>query len=127
MDPIIRKKKVEGGWITAWEGYLTIQYVSLWKERFSQLTIEPGSNFSLDLNKIQRIDTAGIQFLIFLKHHCIKNQIHLHLLNHPLPILKVFDVLGLVGFFGDRIKVNKELSAELAFAYGTKKETIGSF
>jgi anti-anti-sigma regulatory factor len=126
MDPRIKKKEVSGGYLTAWEGYLTIQYVRLWKDKFSELAVKPGSKLLMDLSRIQRIDTAGIQFLIFLKKYAAANQIELQLQNHSLPILKVMDVLGLVGFFGDRIKVNKEATGDLEFAYGTKKETYGS-
>jgi anti-anti-sigma regulatory factor len=122
MDPKIRKKDTLGGCLTAWEGYLTIPYISVWKEKLSKLTLPKGTKLSIDLSKIQRIDTAGIQFLIFTKTYCLENHIHLTLQNHSLPILKIYDVLGLVGFFGDKIKLNKELSSELEFSYGTKKE-----
>jgi anti-anti-sigma factor len=122
MDPQIKKKEVPGGYLTAWEGYLTIQYAKVWKDKLMKYDFKKGSKLSVDLSKIQRVDTAGVQFLIFVKKFCLENQIHLTLLNHSLPILKVFDVLGLVGYFGDKIKVNKEISKELEFSYGIKKE-----
>jgi anti-anti-sigma factor len=126
MDPIIRKKQVPGGVATAWEGYLTIQHVSAWKEVFLKESYPMGSKLSIDLSKIQRIDTAGAQLLVFIKKYCAKNQIQLNFLNHSTAILKVFDVLGLIGFFGDKIKVNKQLTNEFDFSYGTKREVDGS-
>lgn len=127
MEPIIRKKEIPGGKQSAWEGYLTIQYVSMWKEKLLGLNLTPGSKFLVDLSRIQRIDTAGIQFLIYTKMFCDEKQIHLSILNHSIPVLKVYDVLGLVSFFGDKIKVSKEQASDFEFSYGTRKEPNGSF
>ncbi|MDZ4727121.1 MAG: STAS domain-containing protein [Leptospira sp.] len=122
MEPIIKIKETNEEYFSAWEGYLTIQYISIWKEKFLNLTIKTGSKLSVDLHKIQRIDTAGVQLLVYIKKHCLQNHIHLTLNNHSLPVIKVFDVLGMIGFFGDKIKISKEFSNELELSYGTKKE-----
>ncbi|TGL57333.1 STAS domain-containing protein [Leptospira ognonensis] len=127
MEPIIRQKEIPGGKLTAWEGYLTIQYVSMWRDKLIGLNLSPGSKYSIDLSRIQRIDTAGIQFLIFTKMFCDEKHIHLTILNHSIAVLKMYDVLGLVSFFGDKIKVSKEQAGEFEFAYGTRKEPNGSF
>ncbi|BDA79011.1 hypothetical protein LPTSP3_g19410 [Leptospira kobayashii] len=121
MDPVLKFREVESGIESAWEGYLTIPYVSQWKEKLIQIKTKPGSSWNVDLSGIQRIDTAGIQFLLFLKKYSSDKNFELKLHNHSLPVLKIFDLLGLVNHFGDKVKIKKEYANELTFAYGTKK------
>ncbi|WP_411822789.1 lipid asymmetry maintenance protein MlaB [Leptospira sp. 'Mane'] len=121
MDPVLNFKEVESGIESAWEGYLTIPYVSEWKQKLLQIKTKPGSLWNIDLSSIQRIDTAGIQFLLFLKKYASDKNFQLKLNNHSLPVLKSIDLLGLVNHFGDKIKIKKEYASELTFAYGTKK------
>ncbi len=126
MEPIFKIRDTSEGRMTAWEGYLTIQYVSKWKEKLISLSVTPGNRITIDLNKIHRIDTAGIQLLIFTKKFFLEKQVSVHFVNHSLPVLKAYDLLGLVSFFGDKIKVLKDNSSELEFSYGTRREPNGS-
>lgn len=103
-----------------WSGFLTVPYIQEWFRMYKSWVLN--KNFvRLDLEHIQRIDSAGVQLLLFLKKDCLKKGKKISLVKHSFPVLKAFELLGLVSFFGDRIKVKKEFSQELEFRYGTKK------
>ncbi|EMY61054.1 STAS domain-containing protein [Leptospira terpstrae] len=121
MEPVQNLRKTNSGFEISWEGYLTVPFVQEWKNLTDIWTISKGNTIQLDLNGIQRIDSAGIQFLMYLKTLSQKKHFLIQLSNHSLPVLKVLDLLGLVSFFGDRVKVKKEHSAEVEFRYGTRK------
>lgn len=104
-----------------WSGYLTVPYINEWYEKSKHWDNVHGKTLKLDLNGIERIDSAGIQLLIFLKKQTVSKHQKLALTNHSLAVLKSFDLLGLVSYFGDRIKVKKEHSNEVEFRYGTRK------
>lgn len=123
MEPVQNLRDTNSGYDIAWEGYLTVPFVKEWKKQSEIWTSSRGKVIQLDLNGIQRIDSAGIQFLMYLKTLSQKNQFSIKLENHSLPVLKVLDLLGLVSFFGDRVKVKKEHSADVEFRYGTRKTT----
>ncbi|TGM81851.1 anti-sigma factor antagonist [Leptospira mtsangambouensis] len=121
MEPVQNLKKTNIGFDITWEGYLTVPFVKDWKKLSEVWTSGKGQVYLLDLSGIQRVDSAGIQFLMYLKTLSQKNHFSLKLENHSLPVLKVLDLLGLVSFFGDRVKVKKEHSNEVEFRYGTRK------
>lgn len=121
MEPVQNLKKTNIGFDITWEGYLTVPFVKDWKILSEVWTSGKGQVYLLDLSGIQRVDSAGIQFLMYLKTLSLKNHFSLKLENHSLPVLKVLDLLGLVSFFGDRVKVKKEHSNEVEFRYGTRK------
>ncbi|XDD47970.1 lipid asymmetry maintenance protein MlaB [Leptospira sp. WS39.C2] len=104
-----------------WSGYLTVPYIKEWLELSKLWELPKGKKTKLNLGAIERIDSSGIQLLMFLKKRCQTDQQILELHNHSLSVLKVLDLLGLVSFFGDRIKVKKEHSNEVEFRYGTRK------
>ncbi|MCZ8342033.1 MAG: anti-sigma factor antagonist [Leptospira sp.] len=94
-----------------------MDWIKLWK-------FKSGAILKLNLNQVERIDTAGVQLLLFMKNYTLEQNYILKLDSHSLPVLKIFDVLGLVSYFGDRVKVKKEHSSELEFRYGTKKQSV---
>lgn len=104
-----------------WSGYLTVPFIKDWYELTKQWENNKGKKIKLNLNEIERIDSSGIQLLLFLKKQSLQNHQSLILLNHSLAVLKSFDLLGLVSYFGDRIKVKKEHANEVEFRYGTRK------
>ncbi|PJZ85894.1 STAS domain-containing protein [Leptospira harrisiae] len=121
MEPVQNLKKTNDGFTITWEGYLTVPFVKEWKKLSEVWTSSQGQTIQLDLNGIQRVDSAGIQFLMYLKTLSQNKHFSIKLENHSLPILKVLDLLGLVSFFGDRVKVKKEHANEVEFKYGTRK------
>lgn len=122
MEPVQNLKETNSSIEVTWNGYLTVPFIKEWKKQSEIWTVSSqGKNIDLDLNGIERVDSAGIQLLIFLKNLSQKNHFSIKLKNHSLPILKILDLLGLVSFFGDRVKVKKEHSNEVEFRYGTRK------
>lgn len=121
MEPDQTIQSSSDGTLFLWKGYLTVPFIKDWYELTNQWEISKGKKIKIDLSGIDRIDSAGIQFLIFLKKRTNSNHQILELFNHSLAVLKVMDLLGLVSFFGDRIKVKKEHANEVEFRYGTRK------
>lgn len=122
MEPVQNLKETNSSFEVTLNGYLTVPFIKEWKKQSEIWTVSSqGKNIELDLNGIERVDSAGIQLLIFLKNLSQKNHFSIKLKNHSLPILKILDLLGLVSFFGDRVKVKKEHSNEVEFRYGTRK------
>ncbi|XDD44129.1 lipid asymmetry maintenance protein MlaB [Leptospira sp. WS60.C2] len=121
MNPKQTIQNTNSGMEIHWVGYLTVPFIKEWNELANQWKTEKGKITKLNLGGIERIDSAGIQFLIFLKKRSIARHQLLQLCNHSLPVLKVLDLLGLVSFFGDRVKVKKEHANEVEFRYGTRK------
>lgn len=124
MEPIQHLRETNSGYEISWKGYLTIPYVNEWMNWIKLWKFKPGVILKLNLSQVERIDTAGVQLLLFLKSYTLEQNYILKLDSHSLPVLKIFDVLGLVSFFGDRVKVKKEHSSELEFRYGTKKQSL---
>jgi ABC-type transporter Mla MlaB component len=122
MEAIQNIRETNSGYEIIWKGYLTVPYVNDWLTWTKLWKFKPGSILKLDLTNIERIDTAGIQFLIFLKTYSLNHNYILKLMNHSLPVLKSMDILGLVSYFGDKVKVKKEFAGEVLFHYGTKKQ-----
>lgn len=121
MEPVQTLRESNLGFEIVWQGYLTVPFVKEWKELSNIWSDSKGKVIELDLSGVQRIDSAGIQFLMYLKVLSEKKHQTLQLKNHSLAVLKVLDLLGLVSFFGDRVKVKKEHSGEVEFRYGTRK------
>lgn len=76
---------------------------------------------ALDLASVTEIDTSGYQILVSLKNKSKKENKKLALVNHSTEVLKIFDLYGAVGFFGDKIKISPELKSSFSFQYGMKK------
>ncbi|MDF3820511.1 STAS domain-containing protein [Leptospira sp. 96542] len=121
MEPSQTIQSKNSGPEIVWEGKLTAPHVNQWLEISNHWHFDKGTVIILNLENIQRIDSAGIQLLMYIKKACLQQHLTLHLRNHSLPVLKILDVLGLVSYFGDKIKVKKEYAKELEFGYGTKK------
>ncbi|MCW7481683.1 STAS domain-containing protein [Leptospira kanakyensis] len=121
MEPVQTLRESNSGFEIIWQGYLTVPFVKEWKNLSDVWTNTKGKIIHLDLQGIERIDSAGIQFLVYLKELSQTKHYSIHLKNHSLAVLKVLDLLGLVSFFGDRVKVKKEHSNEVEFRYGTRK------
>ncbi|TGL37513.1 STAS domain-containing protein [Leptospira perdikensis] len=121
MEPVQTLRESNSGFEIVWQGYLTVPFVQEWRKLSEIWTDTQGKIIQLDLSAIQRIDSAGIQLLMYLKVLSEKKHQSLQLKNHSLAVLKVLDILGLVSFFGDRVKVKKEHSGEVEFRYGTRK------
>jgi len=86
--------------------------------------IEENSKIALDLSGVSELDTTAVQALMLLKKECVNRDKTLKLMNHSTVVVKIFDLLGLIGYFGDKIKIPNEEREQFSFKYGMKKQVI---
>lgn len=105
------------------KGEFTIYSVSDFKKKLDEIMENSGwkPKIYIDLSGVSRMDTAGIQFLIALKLHSSKKNTQLILQNHSDEIIAMIELYGLMGFFGDPIKLTKSKKDIFPFSYGRKK------
>jgi len=77
-------------------------------------------SMEIDLSEVSEMDTAGFQLFVALKREAVKSGKTLSLVGHSPAVLRVFDLYGAIGFFGDRIKVPASQRGNYAFRYGLK-------
>lgn len=109
----------ETGTTVGISGELTIYAVSELLNDFMDIYTN-AKQIQLDLSEITAIDTAGAQFLIFLKK-IYSGENSIKLIRHSKPVLKIFDLYGLTGFFGDPLSIKSSQRNEFSFKYGLKK------
>lgn len=120
MEPSVSKSVEEKTIHLTCQGELTIPYAKAWQDIILS-HFEPEKDLSLDLEHVHKIDTAGVQVLVFLKKKLALTSKVLSLANHSPSIKKVWDLLGLVSFFGDKIRLKKEERESYSFRYGVKR------
>lgn len=102
-------------------GELTIYAVdklrAFWTEAFANLPI----TVMIDLSGITRMDSAGIQFLVSLKTELNRQNKKLNLSGHSDAVLGIYELYGLLAFFGDPVKLDKKQQKQFRFPYGRKK------
>jgi anti-anti-sigma factor len=116
-------KKSEDTCLVIHKGDFNIYGVSKFLTELKSLV---GSNnkIALDLGQVTEMDTAGLQALVALKKECVKHGKQLKLINHSHAVIKMIDLLGLIGFFGDKIKISPEERDRYSFKYGIKKQRV---
>jgi anti-sigma B factor antagonist len=104
-------------------GEFTIYSVSELKNDFSATLQKHQSQLkiNLDLSNVTRIDTAGIQLLVALNLEMSRTNLTLNILNHSQSVIEAIELYGLMGFFGDPIRLNKSQKDTFTFLYGRKK------
>lgn len=75
----------------------------------------------LDVSGVLSLDAAGAQLLIAAGKESRSAGKKLRLGGHSPAVLSVFDLFGLVAFFGDPIRLTKQERAEYSFRYGTRR------
>lgn len=93
------------------------------KEAFSELNNfwQKYRNIAVDLSEVHDFDSAGFQLLLQFKKEAVKNDRVFRLLNHSAEILKILDLYGATGIFGDKISLKKEQRNRFDFNYGMNK------
>jgi len=109
--------------VVAMEGEMDIYHATQVKDTLSQYLGE-FDQMALDLSGVSDMDTAGFQILMTLKTNSIRKKKKFVLINHSPIVLKIFDLYGAVGFFGDKIKLTSGEREGFSFRYGMKKENI---
>ena len=82
------------------------------------------NKIALDAGQVAEIDTAGLQTMIAAKKEAILNNKLFKIVNHSPAVIRLIDLLGLVGFFGDKIKIPTDDRNKYALKYGIKKQNI---
>lgn len=82
------------------------------------------SRIAIDLSSVNELDTSGVQLLMNAKKESIRRNQLLRLVNHSSVVIHIFDLMGLIGFFGDKIKIPVEERKNYSFKYGIKKQEI---
>jgi anti-sigma B factor antagonist len=99
-----QEKPADGTAHFAIEGDLTIYRAAELKE-FIFPQIDRAGVIEVDLSHVTEIDSAGLQLLIAAKLEAMIRDKQLHYVGHSKPVLEVFDLCDLGGFFGDQIVI----------------------
>lgn len=100
-------------------GEITIYDASEFKEKLDSILKESFTAIEIDLSKITKMDTSGLQILLALKKEAKAKDLFVRLVRHSHAVLKLIDLYGLTGFLRDKIKLQKEDLKEFSFLYGT--------
>lgn len=119
----IEVKKTEDVCLISLKGDLNIYSSPAFVEELSSL-FGSYNKIALDLADVAELDTAGLQALVAAKKESVKTNKVLKILNHSRVVIKLFDLLGLVGFFGDKIKIPNEDREKYSLSYGIKKQNV---
>lgn len=88
--------------------------------RTQLLETETGWNL-LNLSGVTALDWAGTQILIALKRSARESGSEFAMAEHSESVLRIFNLMGLAGWFADPILRPARLRDELPFAYGIRK------
>ncbi|MES0489800.1 MAG: STAS domain-containing protein [Leptospirales bacterium] len=121
MDVQIQEKGEHS--IVKLEGELTIYFASQVLDAIYDL-LNKTDKIAVDLSGIIEADTSGIQALIVIKREAFRRKKTIKYVNHSEIIVRLIDLLGLVGLFGDKIKIPAENRDNYAFHYGVKKQNF---
>ncbi len=120
----IEQKRQDDTCILFLTGDLTIYHAETLRNSIAA-QFENCSRTAIDLSGIAETDTAGIQVLIWAKKESERKNHPIKLINHSPAIIRAIDLMGLIGFFGDKIKVPVEQRENYSFKYGvTKRDSI---
>ncbi|MDH5719361.1 MAG: STAS domain-containing protein [Spirochaetia bacterium] len=104
-------------------GDMTIYHSIELKEKIFE-NIKNNNNIVIDLSGVLDMDTAGFQLLVLARKEAEREDKKLKIIGHSSAALKLFDLYGAVGFFGDKIKIPQEERENYSFAYGIKKQKV---
>jgi len=113
--------KVDNKNVLSLLGEFTIYAVSEFKQKIDSTPDLVKSDLYIDLSKVTRIDTSGIQALISIKKFYTIKGLNIHLMNHSEAMIAMIELYGLMAFFGDQLKLKKEDLDKFPFKYGRKK------
>ncbi len=80
--------------------------------------LEKTGTLEITLAGVTEMDTAGFQLLMMLKRESDRAGKALLLTAHSPAVLRVFDLYGAIGFFGDKVRVAASERGNYAFKYG---------
>ena len=65
----------------------------------------------IDLSGVTEIDSAGVQLLMLARKTALAEQRPLRLVAHSAPVLEVFELLNVAGYFDDPLVVSSRAGA----------------
>ncbi|MES3020834.1 MAG: STAS domain-containing protein [Pseudomonadota bacterium] len=86
------------------DGEMTVYRAAELKERMLGILEHP-TDLEIGLSGVTEIDSAGIQLLLLAKRSAAHRQRSLRLTGHSPAVIDAFELLNLVGHFGDPIVV----------------------
>lgn len=116
----IEEKKQDDTGILFLKGDLNIYHAQAVRDKVLEQFNE-SKRTAIDLSGVAEADTAGVQILVWAKKESERRNHPIKMINHSPPIIKAIDLLGLIGFFGDKIKVPVEERGNYGFKYGVAK------
>lgn len=84
------------------EGEVSIYTVSGHRDTLLQ-ALAGHEALELDLGMVTEIDCAGVQLLMAARKQALADGRQLHLSNHSVPVLEMWERLDLAGWFGDTL------------------------
>jgi anti-sigma B factor antagonist len=78
-------------------------------------------NILINLENVTDFDTAGLQVFVSAKNTAKANHKKIKFISHPECVIAIFDLYGLISFFGDKIVLTPNEKKQFLFRYGIKK------
>ncbi len=92
------------------ENEMTIYRAAELKQTLLAALAHPHS-IEVDLSVVTEIDSAGIQLLISAKKSAKLQSKDMHLVGHSAAVIEAFELLKLVGYFGDPLIISSPLQS----------------
>lgn len=89
------------------QGDVTIYHA---EEHKAQLlaALASSDEIEVDLREVTALDSAGMQVLMAAKAEAQKRSKKMSLVDHSKPVIEVFELLNVSGFFGDPLLLSGE-------------------
>lgn len=91
------------------KGELTIYTAAQARREFAE-ALEAHADPEVDLARVEELDTAGVQVLLWARQEAVRRGRSLPFVDHSPAVVEVFDLLNLVGLFGDPILITPSQS-----------------
>jgi anti-anti-sigma factor len=105
------------------KGTVNIYNLNYVKEKILSI-LDSAKQIIFQLDGIDEFDSSAAQFFISLKKYCDKNSIKLSLKDHSHTVIQILDAYGLIGFFGDKVRISASDKKNFSFKYGMKRVPI---
>ncbi len=92
-----------------------------WKELYAYWT--KYNNVAVDLSGVEEFDSAGFQMFLILKREAAREGRRFLLRNHSEALIKVLDIYGAIGIFGDKVQIAPEERNRFYLKYGLNRNS----
>ncbi len=81
------------------------------------------NNVTIDLSGVEEFDSAGFQMFLILKREAAREGRRFLLRNHSKAVIKVLDIYGAIGIFGDKVHIAPKERNLFYLKYGLNKNS----